>query len=208
MASSCFPLSTLKSPVYTTTLPPGRTKAFTSGESTTTNSHLSFFMCPVCPPQSARFSASLAILPPIFDTSLVSRCSAGNNFPAIRVCLFKSSYILDPSALSCLGEISTRCLRFVYGTVSRCVAYADPALHTTTAPPSTYRFPHLFGGPPEEEEELEEVRPELLFPKCVYPAESVYLVRKEELEVEDSLDLAAYRIHVLQANCPTSLTIL
>jgi len=66
----------------------------------------------------------------------------------------------------------------------------------------------LFGGPPEEEEELEEVRPELLFPKCVYPAESVYLVRKEELEVEDSLDLAAYRIHVLQANCPTSLTIL
>ena len=64
----------------------------------------------------------------------------------------------------------------------------------------------MFGGPPEEEEELEEVRPELLFPKCVYPAESVYLVRKEELEVEDSLDLAAYRIHVLQANCPTSLT--
>ena len=63
-------------------------------------------------------------------------------------------------------------------------------------------------GPFEEEEEEEEVRPELLFPKCVYPAESVYLVRKEELEVEDSLDLAAYRIHVLQANCPTSLTIL
>ena len=68
----------------------------------------------------------------------------------------------------------------------------------------------MFGGPPEEEEELEEVRPELLFPKCVYPAESVYLVRKEEkleLEVEESHDLEAYRTQVLQANCPT-LTIL